>query len=199
MVDARIEPTDSVVDIGCGVGRFTRAFANRAADVRGNDVSPRMLELARQYNGDLHNVDWIDGDGQSLTGIPDASADVCFSHVVFQHIPDPEITLGYVREIGRALRPGGWALFQVSNDPSVHGVRNGRRATLRAAIGRSPRGQRHPNWRGSHVDLDALREAAVDGGMSIERIEGEGTQFCIVRTRRRGASRVLPPPGRRAI
>ena len=54
------------------------------------------------------------------------SVDGCFSHVVFQHIPDPPITLNYVREMGRVLRPGGWALFQVSNDPTIHQPPGGR-------------------------------------------------------------------------
>src|SRR3954447_5995377 len=109
-VGAAIRPGASVVDIGCGIGRLSRAIAARAADVRGIDVSPRMIELARRYNDSLANVTWVVGDGVSLAGIDSASAEVCISHVVFQHIPDPAVTLGYVREIGRVLRPGGWAV-----------------------------------------------------------------------------------------
>lgn len=76
-----------------------------------------MLERARALHAQLTNVKWIHGDGESLSGIADASVDAVFSHVVFQHIPDPRITLGYVREMGRVLRPGGWTAFQVSTDP----------------------------------------------------------------------------------
>ena len=186
-VAARIEPDDDVVDIGCGVGRLTRVISRRAASVRAIDVSPRMLELAREHNGSLENVTWLLGDGESLAGVDDASADVCVSHVVFQHIPDPAITLGYVREIGRALRPGGWAAFQISNDPHLHRKRTGReglRILLKAITRRGPKGQADPSWLGSHVDLDDLREAAADGGMTVERAVGEGTQFCYVRLRR---------------
>jgi SAM-dependent methyltransferase len=180
-------PRDDVVEIGCGVGRLTRVLAARVATVRALDVSPEMLARARQANPGLTNVTWIEGDGVSLSGIASASADAVVSHVVFQHIPDPAVTLGYVREIGRVLRPGGWAAFQISNDPGVHRLRPSWGARLRAAVGRAPRGQTHPNWLGSHVDMADLRAAAEDGGTAVERIVGEGTQFCLVALRRRGS------------
>lgn len=97
-----------------------------------------MLELAREHNPALDAVEWIHGDGTSLEPLADASADACFSQVVFQHIPDPEITLGYVAEMGRVLRPGG-----------------------------------------SAVELPALA-AAGSAGMEVERVSGEGTQWCLV-------------------
>jgi SAM-dependent methyltransferase len=186
-VGARLEPGDDVVEIGCGVGRLTRVLARRAGTVRGLDVSPRMLELAREHCAGLERVEWLLGDGVSLGGIGDASADAVVSHVVFQHIPDPAVTLGYVREIGRVLRPGGWAAFQVSNDPWIHRRRTGRegvRIRLAAMLGRGPRGQADPAWLGSAVDLDELRRAAAEGGMEVERTRGEGTQMCFVLTRR---------------
>ena len=181
-----LAPTDDVVEIGCGIGRLTRAIAGRARTVRALDVSPRMLELAREHNPGLAGVEWIEGDGATLAGIEDTSADACISLVVFQHIPDPEITYGYVREIGRVLRPGGWAAFQVSNDPAVHGHRGAvtARAALAGLARRGPRGWTRRRYRGSAVDLDGLRAAAAAGGLAIERVEGAGTQYCFVLARR---------------
>jgi SAM-dependent methyltransferase len=184
---ARVEPTDAVLEIGCGVGRLTRVLAARAAAVQALDVSARMLELAREHNPELQNVSWILGDGTTLAPVESGSIDACVSHVVFQHIPDPAITLGYVAEIGRVLRPGGWAAFQISNDPGVHRHRPlGARLKLQlmALAGRAPRGQEDSRWRGSMVELDDLRAAASDGSMQVERVVGEGTQMCCVLTRR---------------
>jgi SAM-dependent methyltransferase len=183
-----VEPGHDAIDIGCGVGRFTRALAARAGSVRGLDVSPRMIELAREHNAHLANVEWIAGDGTSLAPIPDASADCCLSFVVFQHIPDPEITYGYVREMGRVLRPGGWAAFQVSDDARVHGRRLAHaRAALAGLARRGPRGWTRREYRGSAIDLDRLRGAAAEGGLELERVEGAGTQYCLVLARRRPA------------
>ena len=186
-VGASLAEGDTVVEIGCGMGRLTRPIAERAGLVTAIDVSGEMLSHARRHNAHLENVTWLLGDGTSLAGVPDAQADACISHVVFQHIPDPSITLGYVREIGRVLRPGGWAAFQVSNDSRIHRRRRGRerlRTVVDAARGRAPRGQADPNWLGSAVDLGDLRVAAADGGMEVERVAGEGTQLCYVLTRR---------------
>lgn len=175
-----------VVDIGCGVGRLSRAASERVARVIGIDVSPEMVERAEQLNGHLDGITFVTGDGRGLTGIPDACADACISHVVFQHIPDPQITLGYVAEMGRVLRPGGWAAFQVSDDPGVHrAARTGPASALRRLLGREPRGRDEPAWLGSAVDLGELRATAQAAGLDVERITGEGTQFCCVLLRRR--------------
>jgi len=98
--------------------------------------------------------------------------------VVFQHIPDPSITLGYVREIGRVLKPGGWAVIQVSNDPAIYRPRTPLHRRLRQLAGLAPRGSGHPAWLGSSVDLGDVAAAAGDGGLDVERVRGEGAQFC---------------------
>ncbi len=189
-LELEIEPGDDVVEIGCGVGRLTRVLAGRGKSVRAVDVSSRMLDLAQAHNGELRNVTWVLGDGSTLTGIKDRSADVCFSHVVFQHIPDPATTLGYVREMGRVLRAGGWSAFQISNQPTIHRPqpRHKRLAALPARImGRAPRGQAHEAWLGSAVALSDLRDAARAGGTRVERVIGEGTQYCLVLLRKEGS------------
>lgn len=181
-----LEPGQVVVDIGCGVGRLTRVLARRATQVYAIDVSAEMIERARTLHDGLANVSWIVGDGVSLRPLPAGSVDLCLSHVVFQHIPDPAITLGYVREMARVLRPGGMAAFQISTDARIHRPRRGVKAQLRriaARAGRAPRGQDDPAWRGSAVDLDELRSVAARSGLVLERVVGEGTQFCLIRAR----------------
>jgi SAM-dependent methyltransferase len=180
-VDAELRPGDVVLDIGCGVGRLTRVIAETAAHVHAIDVSAEMLQQARELNAHLTNVTWHHGDGTTLHPVADASVDAVVSHVVFQHIPDPAITLGYVREMGRVLRPGGWAAFQISNDPDLHRATVSVRDRLKAAIGRAPRGQDEPQWLGSAVALDDLAAAGMEGGLDIAKVVGEGTQFCYVR------------------
>lgn len=187
---AAIEPGDDAVEIGCGVGRVTRALAAQATSVRAIDVSERMLALAREHNSELDNVTWILGDGTSLAPIEDTSADVCFSHVVFQHIPDPAVTLGYVREMGRILHPGGWSGFQISNAPEIHrrpSVVGRARGWWRDLWGRGPRGQDDRAWRGSAIELTELERTANQAELEVERLVGVGTQFCFVLLRRRAA------------
>ena len=175
-----IAPDDDVVDIGCGVGRLTRALAARAGHVHGLDVSAEMLARAREHNADLENVDWVHGNGRDLQPIADGAVDGCFSHVVFQHIPDPAVTLSYIRDMGRVLRPGGWALFQVSTDPSIHRGPQGLRARAKALLGRGERA-----WWGAPVEVDAVRSAASEGGIEVEKVLDAGTQYTTIFGRRR--------------
>jgi SAM-dependent methyltransferase len=179
-VGMSIRPGDVVLDIGCGLGRLSRALAGRAQKVIALDVSEEMLVRARELNAQVPNVEWVLGNGVSLEGVRDASVDVVVSHVVFQHIPDPRITLGYIREMGRVLRPGGWAAFQVSTNPDVHKRRRPAGERLLALARRRPRGQEHPAWRGSWVDVHDLRAAAEAGGLGVARVEDAGSQYCTV-------------------
>lgn len=180
-----LKPDDRVLEIGCGIGRITRVLASRAREVVALDVSDEMLKRAREYNPDLGCVHWLVGDGFSLAGIEDESFDACVSLVVLQHVPDPQITLGYVREVGRVLRSGGWAALQVSNDPAAHRPRATPRLWLKARLGIGPKGQTHAAWLGSHVELEDLRVAAGDGGLEVERVWGERSQYCQVLLRKR--------------
>ncbi|HET8673559.1 MAG TPA: class I SAM-dependent methyltransferase [Thermoleophilaceae bacterium] len=181
---AEIEPGDVLVDIGCGLGRLTRAAAGRGARVRALDVSGEMLERARQLNHHLEEVEWIHGDGRTLHPIEDASVDCCISIVVFQHIPDPAITLGYVREMGRVLKPGGWAAFQLSTDEAIHRPNQPLRDRMRALVGRAPRGQADPSWVGSGVRVDELRAVAADVDLELARVVEPVTQFTTVLAQR---------------
>lgn len=190
-VRATLNPDDDVLEIGCGIGRMTRAVSRRVRHVTALDVSTEMLARAKESNTELTNVAWLRGDGTSLRGVADSSVDACVSHVVFQHIPDPEITLGYIREMGRVLRPGGWSAFQISDDPAIHRWRwdsNQWKVRISSLFGRAPRQQSHPAWRGSRVELGRVRTCAREGGMDVERVAGEGTQLCFVLARARAGA-----------
>lgn len=179
-----LHPGDDVLEIGCGVGRMTRVLAARSHGVIALDVSDEMLARARALNPGLTSVRWELGDGRTLSGLSTGAVSACVSTVVLQHVPDPQITFGYVRELGRVLRPGGWAALQVSNDPAVHAPRGDLRGRLRAWVRRGPRGQGHAAWLGSAVDLGELEAVVQASGMTLERVWGAGSQYCQVLLRR---------------
>ena len=180
-----ISPTDRVLEIGCGMGRITRPLAERAQYVIGLDVSKEMIDRASQALSDLANVDLRVGNGLDLTGVDDASLDVVYSFIVFQHIPDPAITCGYIREIGRVLSPGGWALFQVSEQPEIHSATahpedRTARSRLRRVLGRQPKGCLTPEWLGSAVRRSDLVTAMAAGDLRLAGSVGDGTQYCFI-------------------
>jgi ubiquinone/menaquinone biosynthesis C-methylase UbiE len=105
-----------MLDIGCGIGRMTLAFAKLFREVHGTDVSPVMLEQAVLNAVNYSNVYLTLGNGINLSQYTDASFDFCFSHLMLMHIPQENIILGYIREIGRVLKDGGLFRFDLSNN-----------------------------------------------------------------------------------
>lgn len=106
-------PGDSVAEIGCGVGRLTRAIAPEVGRVISLDVSEKMLSIARQAN--LPNVEFRAAQGFSLPGIPDKSIDLALGYCVFQHLPSHAALKSYLGEMCRVVKPGGLIAFTLSS------------------------------------------------------------------------------------
>jgi SAM-dependent methyltransferase len=108
-----------VLEIGCGVGRMTRALANLFGEVHGVDVSGEMVRQAALALRDRPNAFVYQNNGKDLTVVPPLSFDFAFSSIVFQHIPSREVIENYVREVHRLLRPGALFKFQVQGDSTL--------------------------------------------------------------------------------
>ena len=102
-----------VLDFGCGVGRLSLAFAGRAEQVVGVDISPPHLRLAseRAAQRGIANVDFVAIDAPSdldrLSGF-----DLIVSLIVLQHNPPPVMAV-LLDKLLRALAPGGAAVIQM--------------------------------------------------------------------------------------
>ena len=105
-------PESAAVDLGCGLGRFTRFLSGQFSRVYGVDVSERMVESARSlHKGEKYeNIEFVVSDGLQIP-IDDHSVDFLWSYEVFQHMPDNKIIECNVREVARVLRPKGYALL----------------------------------------------------------------------------------------
>jgi ubiquinone/menaquinone biosynthesis C-methylase UbiE len=157
---------------------MTRAFARRFGTVNAIDISPEMIDQGQSYLADCSNVHLSVSSGTDLRQFDNASIDFCFSYIVFQHIPDPTITLNYISEIGRVLKPGGIAYFQVNTDMRpLNRLR--RRLQLRNRLQRLLGGPNYisPAWAGSALRVDTLRQAIGTAGLKLERLTGVGTQY----------------------
>jgi len=101
----------SVLEIGCGVGRFLKPLSPHFKKVIGVDISKEMLRAARKYLK-ANNITLILGNGKSLEGIESNTIDYCISAGVFQHITHIDCILNYIKEALRVLKPDGLFLFQ---------------------------------------------------------------------------------------
>jgi len=90
----------NVLEIGCGVGRLMKT------GYYGVDISPEMLEIAKQRKPDCH-FQVIEG---SLL-FDDEMFNTVYSMLVFQHLK-PDSVFAYIKEAHRVLKPGGVFRFQ---------------------------------------------------------------------------------------
>jgi len=105
---ARIEPGDTVLDLGCGSGIDSILAARRTGPtgrVLALDFLPEMLErtAAAAAEADLDNVETIEGEMEAIP-LPDESVDCVISNAVLNLSPRKARALA---ECARVLRPGG--------------------------------------------------------------------------------------------
>jgi SAM-dependent methyltransferase len=72
---AKLGPGTSVLDCGCGAGRFLHLAANRGAEVAGLDAAAALIEIAAEETpegdfrvGDLEALPWADDSFEVVTG-----------------------------------------------------------------------------------------------------------------------------------
>jgi SAM-dependent methyltransferase len=161
-----------VLEIGCGLGRITRALAAFFGEVYAVDISREMIRRARRALAGVPNVRLYRNNGKDLSVVRPPwwrrcflgerlQVDFVFSYIVFQHIPSREIIENYVREANRLLRPGALFKFQVQGCPSVE---------IRA----------EDSWEGASFTEAEAREMAERCGFEMRYSAGAGGQYYIL-------------------
>ena len=104
-------PTDvTMLDFGCGDGRFSRFLADAGLKIHAVDVAPKRVAVAksecalRGHDVVVHLVE------RGQLPFPDASLDGLFTNVVLLHIPDDEFD-ATAAELRRVLKPGALVLM----------------------------------------------------------------------------------------
>jgi ubiquinone/menaquinone biosynthesis C-methylase UbiE len=137
-----------VLDLGCGVGRWTIRLAALGAIVIGIDWSLKMLHVGRQSSLDRGlNPLFVQ---MSLTnlGLPDNSFDLVTCIIVLLHIKQEKDFRAAIREMIRVARPGGRIVI-LDEIPKT----------------KIPAGQIS-----KHRSLSEYREAVEEAGACVEKV-----------------------------
>jgi SAM-dependent methyltransferase len=115
---ADVKPGARVLDVAAGAGDQTLDIAARVGPngyVLATDMSPAILEFAQDNarRAGYGNVETLTADGENLT-VADASFDAAICRLGLMFYPDPGKGL---REMFRALKPGGLACTMVFSTP----------------------------------------------------------------------------------
>jgi len=98
-----IEDKISILDLGCGDGRFLEKIRNLNENniLYGLDISEKMLDIARNKN--IEGCNFILGDSTHLP-YKNKSIDMIFCLNSFHHYSNPSLA---IKEMKRVLKPGG--------------------------------------------------------------------------------------------
>jgi len=101
-----------VLDLGCGTGALTLRAARKGAMVKGIDVNPQMLEIAREkvaQAGIAQNVELAEMGVAELDSEMADSYDVVMSGLCFSELTEDEVTYT-LKQVKKVLKPGGLLL-----------------------------------------------------------------------------------------
>jgi ubiquinone/menaquinone biosynthesis C-methylase UbiE len=97
----RLPPTPKeslrALEIGCGPGRLMVPMSKYFGEIHGVDISDEMVALARQKLARIANAHVHLNSGADLCMFDNCGFDFVYSSTVFQHIPDKELVLNYIR------------------------------------------------------------------------------------------------------
>jgi ubiquinone/menaquinone biosynthesis C-methylase UbiE len=94
---------DRLLDVGCGTGAAVRHAADSVGRAVGVDLSPAMIDRARELAMEAPGAEFRVGDSENLP-FADGEFTAVLCTTSFHHYPDPQRALG---EMARVLAPGG--------------------------------------------------------------------------------------------
>ena len=102
----------SLLDVGCGDGKFLWGLDAGRWQRTGLEPSRRVVRLVRER---IPDIDFVIGDLYSSRLQPGSFDAITFWHVL-EHLPDPRRVLRRVRDL---LRPKGWLIVSLPNLSSL--------------------------------------------------------------------------------
>lgn len=89
-----IDPTEVVVDVGCGTGEMTAwMYENTKRQILGIDIDPKQLMIAKNKFADAKNPPkFIESDIENIDNL-NIKADIVYCRFVLHHLLNPEIGL----------------------------------------------------------------------------------------------------------
>jgi SAM-dependent methyltransferase len=101
---AEVSGVDRVLEVGCGMGRFTLMLAERGVRVEGLDLSPGLLDRLRAFGGARYDIPLHCADALEPPATLNGSFDVVLGFFVLHHLKDLHRA---VAAMSRMLKPGG--------------------------------------------------------------------------------------------
>jgi ubiquinone/menaquinone biosynthesis C-methylase UbiE len=162
-------PTNCILEIACGYGRWTRYLKDSCKDLIVVDLSDECITACQRRFADFKHIKYYVNDGKSLPMVPDASVDLVFSFDSLVHANDSVLN-AYIREFSRILTDKGIAFIHHSNLGEYHAIyskiwRVPKLAELLARLGFGAPWTKNEGWRDLSVDAKKVAKFAEQNGL----------------------------------
>ena len=110
-------PDRTVLQIGCGIGRFEQALGDRVKAAYGIDVSAEMVRAAQRRCAELPNVNLQKCSGRDLAMFEHGQFDLVYAVDTFPYLVQsgPALVARHFAEVHRVLKPqGDFVIFNFS-------------------------------------------------------------------------------------
>lgn len=115
-----VKAGDKILDLGCGNGRLANIFIDSQVEYLGIDNSAELIKIAKQR---LSNKSWVKFEiGDAINLHFNNQFDLVLMIAVLHHVPTKELRLKILKNIYKALKPGGkliisnWNLWQINGE-----------------------------------------------------------------------------------
>lgn len=112
-------PAATILELGCGHGRWTRFLRPHCDRLIGVDLSPSGVERCRERFAGDPGVEFHANDGLSLAKVPNRSIDFVFSFDALVHV-DRDVVESYLKQLPDKFRSGRSAAFLHHSNAGVY-------------------------------------------------------------------------------
>jgi SAM-dependent methyltransferase len=106
-IEKYLKPTDRVIEIGAGTGRYSHALARMGYAVDAVELVPHHIEIFRQNTQPGENVTITQGNALNLSGFGDDCYDITLLLGPLYHLYNEKDKRQAISEAIRVTKPGG--------------------------------------------------------------------------------------------
>jgi len=157
-----LQPTDRVLDIGCGAGDLTATVAALVPDGHVVGLEPQPSLLAEARSRAQPNQSFVEARAQRLADAVSGPLDVVFSQSVLHWVPWPDHAT-ILRQCREVLRPGGALRIECGGGDNVREV-----VEFLDRVAESVAGASAPSAPWTFVHAGAYLDLLLDCGFSVD-------------------------------
>jgi SAM-dependent methyltransferase len=162
----RYIPTECILEIACGYGRWTQYLKDLCKNIIVVDLSEECINACKRRFANCSHIEYYINDGKSLSMIRESCIDFVFSFDALVHADD-SVMRAYIFQLRRILKERGVAFIHHSNLGQYYATYSAIRKIpkLEGLLKRLSLLPKDLGWRDFSVDAKKVESLALENGL----------------------------------